>query len=379
MSISETPIAAFTVNNTLNPILWDNDELRNTIKYKLLSIAKHFADTLKVKNLNLKDITINGSNASFGYSEYSDIDLHLVVDMANNEELEDYYNVKKNEFNNKYDVKLKGIVVEVYVQNSKQPHHSAGIYSVLDNRWLHKPSKEIPKATPQEIRSKARNYSSKINQALGSKDLSASSDIMADIRRLRQAGLETNGENSVENLAYKLLRSRGRIDKLAKHINKLQVSSLSLGEEMKIKEILGEDDTTPMKVQSVTGDKAVIDQAGTDIEVSKDDLIANPDKPGELQLKSDPNQIKPGATVTTPNTAVAENQEEDLENKDVIDSGKISGDPTEKYINDIRDKRFERGARGSMSSKESGSFGPISGKLKESDELYKWLMIAGIK
>ena len=158
---------------------------------------------------------------------------------------------------------------------------------------------------------------------------------MADIRRLRQAGLETNGENSVENLAYKLLRSRGRIDKLAKHINKLQGSSLSLGEEMKIKEILGEDDTTPMKVQSVTGDKAVIDQAGTDIEVSKDDLIANPDKPGELQLKSDPSKIKPGATVTTPTTAVAENQEEDLENKDVIDSGKngkISGDSTDAQL-----------------------------------------------
>ena len=68
MPISETPVAAFTVNDTLNPILWDNDELRLDIRYKLLSIAKHFADTLKVKNLNLTDVTISGSNASFGYS-----------------------------------------------------------------------------------------------------------------------------------------------------------------------------------------------------------------------------------------------------------------------------------------------------------------------
>lgn len=228
MSISEASVAAFTVNDTLNPILWDNGTLRKEIRYKLLAIAKHFADTLKVKHLNLTDITISGSNASFGYSEYSDIDLHLVVDMPNDEELEDYYNAKKNEFNNKYNVKLKGIAVEVYVQSSTQTHHSAGIYSVLDNKWLHKPSKKIPKATPQEVRSKARNYSSKINQALRAKELSVASDTMAELRRLRQAGLEMGGEESVENCAYKLLRNRGRIEKLQQHITNLISKGLSL-------------------------------------------------------------------------------------------------------------------------------------------------------
>ena len=69
---------------------------------------------LKVKKLNLKDITISGSNVSYGYSEYSDIDLHLIVDFPEDEELRDYFNSKKNEFNNKYDFKLKGIEVEVY-------------------------------------------------------------------------------------------------------------------------------------------------------------------------------------------------------------------------------------------------------------------------
>ena len=53
MSISEVSIPAFTINNSLNPILWDNDKLRKDIRYKLLGIAKHFADTLKVKKLNI--------------------------------------------------------------------------------------------------------------------------------------------------------------------------------------------------------------------------------------------------------------------------------------------------------------------------------------
>ena len=78
--------------------------------------------------------------------------------------------------------------------------------------------------------SKARNYAGKINQAMKINDLNKARETMADIRRLRQAGLEAGGEYSVENLAFKLLRSRGKIDKFVKHINKLQSAELSLKE-----------------------------------------------------------------------------------------------------------------------------------------------------
>ena len=105
MKFIEAP-QVVTINDTLNPLLWDNNDLIPEVRYKLLQIAKHFADTLKVKKLNLKDITISGSNASFNYSEYSDIDLHLVVVMKGNAELEDYFLAKKNNFNYVYDVKI---------------------------------------------------------------------------------------------------------------------------------------------------------------------------------------------------------------------------------------------------------------------------------
>ena len=415
MSISEAPVAAFTVNDTLNPILWDNYVLRKDIRYKLLSIAKHFADTLKVKNLKLKDITISGSNVSFGYSEYSDIDLHLVVDMPNDEEVADYYNAKKNEFNNKYNVKLKSIPVEVYVQSSSQSHYSAGIFSVLDNKWIKKPSKQIPIATSHEIRSKARNYSSKINKALHSNELSIAKETMDDIRRLRQAGLETNGENAVENLAFKLLRSRGKIDKLRNHIDKLQSAELSLGEQMKINEIIKESSSTAVVTNYKPGELVAITMPnGTQIQkdLSKDpgaitkDEQGNPvfnmsslgssGSAGSMQTSDKPitngtqiaiNTDGQGSGETmghdTPGITAFETQEEDLEDEDLMGSGvdhlKNPHDRTDDYINDIVDKRFERDARGSMSSKNSGSLGPISGKLHESDELYKWLTIAGIK
>jgi hypothetical protein len=228
MNIQELTVAPIAHNTELNPKIWDSDQLNTEVRFQLLKIARHFAEFLKVEKLNLKDITISGSNASYGYNELSDLDLHLVavVDAGQVE----FYDAKKNVYNSKYNIKIKGIDVELYVQDYKQRHHSAGIYSVLRNEWISRPKEETPGATAQEVKSKARNYAGRINQALKSNDLNTARDTMSNIRRLRQAGLEDGGEYSVENLAFKLLRARGQIDKLVKHINKLESASLSIGE-----------------------------------------------------------------------------------------------------------------------------------------------------
>lgn len=229
MRFTELSIHPIPYNDTLNSALWENDDLKLEVRYKLLLIAKHFANFLKVKNLKLKDITISGSNASYGYSEFSDIDLHLVVDI--DPELAELYTAKKNEYNSKYDIKIKDIDVELYVQDSSQKHFSAGIYSILNDKWISEPKHEAPKVSEQEVKSKARNYAGKINAAIKSQDLRIATDVLEDIYRLRKAGLESGGEQSVENLAFKLLRSRGQINKLRNLIDKLQSSDLSLKEQ----------------------------------------------------------------------------------------------------------------------------------------------------
>jgi hypothetical protein len=228
MNFQELSVAPITHHQELNPALWDDHQLRLEVRHRLLKIAKHFAEFLKVPDLRLKDITISGSNAGYNYSEFSDIDLHLVADVDGREEL---YSAKKNQYNFTYDIKLNGVPVELYVQDSKQLHHSAGIYSVLHNRWISEPSAAAPTVNPRDIKAKARNYAGQINQALRSNDLSKCQETMEELYRLRKAGLEAGGENSVENLAFKLLRARGQIDKLRKYIDKLQSAELSLGEQ----------------------------------------------------------------------------------------------------------------------------------------------------
>ena len=230
MKVQELSIAPITHHTELNPNLWSNDELIPEVKLKLLRIAKHFADFLNVEKLNLKDITVSGSNAGYNYNEFSDLDLHLVVAVDSPEKVE-LYDAKKNVYNSRYDIKIKDIDVELYVQDYKQAHHSAGIYSVLHNKWISKPKPGAPSVTPAEVKNKARNYAGRINQALRSDSLDTAKETMATIRKLRQAGLESGGEQSVENLAFKLLRARGQIDKLRKYIDKLESASLSIGEQ----------------------------------------------------------------------------------------------------------------------------------------------------
>ena len=225
MQIQELSIDPNPYHTELNPIIWDNDSLRPEIRQQLLKIAKHFIDYLEQPNLKLKDVTLSGSSAGYNYSDYSDIDLHLVVNS------EETFSPQKNQYNSTYDLKIKNIPVELYVQPASQVHHSAGVYSVLDDKWLSKPDRKSPTVDPKDIKSKARNYAGKINRAMRNNDLKSAEDTMEDLRRLRKAGLERNGEQSVENLAFKLLRARGQIDKLRKYINKLQSAELSLKEQ----------------------------------------------------------------------------------------------------------------------------------------------------
>lgn len=219
-------------HNTLNPKLWNQFKLDTEVRYKLLAIAMHFAKFLNVPKLNLRDITISGSNASYGYSDSSDLDLHLVVDMPKDRpELAELYSSKKNEYNFTHSITVKGIDVELYVQDIQQPHRSAGIYSIFNDRWISTPKHQPPTIRDQDVKNKARNYAARINAAMRSNDLNTCKDTMSEIRKLRQAGLEQGGEHSVENLAFKLLRARGKIDKFRNYINKLQSAELSLGEQ----------------------------------------------------------------------------------------------------------------------------------------------------
>jgi hypothetical protein len=218
---------AVVFHDELNPKLFADQRLKPEIRQGLLKIAEHFQEFIGVE-LKIVDITVSGSNAAFSYTEYSDIDLHLVVQVPNEPEYKELLDAKKNVYNAKHDIKVKGIDVELYAQDVEQEHHSLGIYSVLKNTWVSRPEKVSVKVDSGDVKEKYKNYKERIEVVLQDNELDVAKAAWDDLKRMRKAGLEKNGEFSTENIVYKMLRNQGWIERLQDHITNLQDNELSI-------------------------------------------------------------------------------------------------------------------------------------------------------
>ena len=221
---------AVIFRDTLNPALWKNHKIKPQIRLKLLEIARNFVDFINIPNLNLRDITISGSNAAYTYTDHSDLDLHLIVNIPKDKEhlLKPLFDAKKNQYNFTRNIKIKGIDIEVYVQGSEDAHHSAGIYSVLDDTWISEPKQERADINDDDVENKVNSYVYKIRAAIKSDDKSKIIAVKDELAKIRKAGLEQAGEFSVENLTFKVLRAKGLIDELRNKIRELEDQELSL-------------------------------------------------------------------------------------------------------------------------------------------------------
>lgn len=226
----------FKIRSELNPKLWQNDKLRSEVRTRLLKIAVDVIKSLELET-SLDDITFTGSLANYNYSKHSDIDLHIILDFSVIDENEtlvrDFLLAKKSLWNDTHEIKIRGAEVEIYFENIGDPHHSTGIYSVLDNEWIKKPLPSDPNTIIDlhAIMQKANDLISQINYAISlptEVKLQTIKTLQAKIKRMRKCGLETEGEYSVENLAFKVLRNEGHIRRLWDEAIKAEDELLSL-------------------------------------------------------------------------------------------------------------------------------------------------------
>ena len=222
---------AVTFHDKLNPKLWNSAKLRPEVKDQLIKIAEDFLTELGVHDLDVKDITISGSNAAYSYTKYSDLDLHILVDMGNlpvDEVYKELFNAKKTIYNDSHDIKIHTIPVELYIQDSRQPVVSLGEYSVMNDEWIKIPTKRRSDFDQTATKSKYEKLLSLIEMALKSRKYSKIKHIIDTIKRYRQTGLDKGGEFGPENLAYKMLRSQGYITKLYDLRDKLHSEILTV-------------------------------------------------------------------------------------------------------------------------------------------------------
>ena len=124
---------AVKFNNKLNPALWQGQNMKPEVREQLLAIAEDFKEFLGLSDLEVKDITVSGSNAGYTYTPNSDIDLHLVVDIPRADSDEVYrelFDAKKYQYNEQHNITIGGYEVELYVENANKPPVSLSLIHI---------------------------------------------------------------------------------------------------------------------------------------------------------------------------------------------------------------------------------------------------------
>jgi predicted nucleotidyltransferase len=235
-------LSSFNVQENLNPQIWDltNNKMKPRVRQSLLDIANEFINYLGF-DIFVQDITMTGSLANFNWSKFSDIDLHIMFDFNEAKEQKELFaelfKLKKTLFNSTHDLKIKGYEVELYVQDTNEPHISTGIYSVLFDNWISEPEKEEIKIDERTLSDKVNSWTDKIDMLLSEVEemelvdaLNILSKFKEKLKEYRNSGLEKEGEFSYENLVFKFLRRNGYIQKLFDFQNELVDRKLSLNQ-----------------------------------------------------------------------------------------------------------------------------------------------------
>lgn len=233
-------VTSIKMNDTLSPLVWESDnKIKSEVRKILLKNAVRFIEYADVENLKYDDIIITGSMANFNYYENSDIDIHIIMDFnqisENKDFVNDFFKLKKQLWEEKIPIQVKGHDVEIYFQDSKEPHRSSGTYSLIKDKWNNKPIKKIVDINTINVKAKAANLMNSIDDLsgeTGEKKLSRYTRLKEKIKKMRMAGLnKKEAEYSTENLAFKILRNSGYLQKLMDIRKDYLTKELSLNEE----------------------------------------------------------------------------------------------------------------------------------------------------
>ena len=229
-------------NNTLEPNFWDNDKnLHPEIRLDLLKIAKDFYKSTDFKS-EIIDILLLGSIVNFNWTEKSDVDLHVVINIIDEgldpEHYRKFLDSLGGKFNKEHNIVIKDHKVEVYLQDITEKNSTPDkarshgtIFSLLHNKWLILPVKKKITLDKDAIKEKFYELKNKIDKIIQEKNVDGLKELMTSIREYRNKGLEgETGEFSTENIVFKALRHTGMLEKLKDAVNDIYDRMVSIKE-----------------------------------------------------------------------------------------------------------------------------------------------------
>ena len=241
-------------HDELNPAIWDNGMLKPEIKEKILALVEEFQSTLDVP-LHVLDIEIVGSNASYNYTDKSDVDVHIITNFDDygypQEFIQAAMNSFKANFNKAYDVDYKGFNVELYVENVNSTPTTNGVYSVIQDKWIKEPQKL--EAIEVELEPALTEYRQKIDSALKSGSAEEINAIIDELYVMRRNSLLVDGETGAGNLIFKQIRNDGLLDGLKN--KKVELRSNELSVESLKEDVNEEDKLFAARIHSTMQDR----------------------------------------------------------------------------------------------------------------------------
>lgn len=233
------------VNNTLNKKIWENNfTLKPGVKEALLKIVDQFRKELDVP-IDIVDVRIVGSNASYNYNEQSDLDLHLVINNETlpyfSEVLKLYYNSARNKFNRDFDITVKGLPIELSIEDITSNVASNGVYSLYTDKWIKFPEKIQFEVKDMTSTPQYKKLVKEIQSVLADPSSEKIKDMINRLYIIRKNSILTDGEYGDGNLLFKAIRNSGLLQELKDSLYKILSKELtfeSLIEDMSIFEAL---------------------------------------------------------------------------------------------------------------------------------------------
>ena len=229
-------VKAHLPHDKLSSKIWDdNKKMLPEVREALIRISNEFVEYLGI-DIDVVDVTMTGSYANYNYTPFSDIDLHILVDFNSvNDDLdlvEQFFNAKKSFWNDRHDIELRGIEVEMYPQKDDEPHASSGVYSVTEDEWVVEPKKFRTEFDLEFVNKKSEKLKKEIilsiREAEEENSLESIDRMLKKLKNMRKAGLEKSGEMSDENIVYKVIRSLGLLQALFDAKSNITDKNLSL-------------------------------------------------------------------------------------------------------------------------------------------------------
>jgi len=220
--------SVLTIKDKLNSNIWTRGKLSDEVSERLLEIANDFYSSIQEgipEAPDIEDITFTGSLASYNYHSMSDIDLHILVDYSrigkSQEILSELFAMKRIQWNKTHDIMILGHEVEIYIQDTSEPHEANGVFSIQNGEWIEMPVKERVDIDYPAIEKKYKAISLEISELSKlfrvteyEKVYKHASKLKEKIKNMRNSGLKDEGIHSAENLAFKMLRLNGHIEEL---------------------------------------------------------------------------------------------------------------------------------------------------------------------